>query len=248
MPSMTRETKRGQATGSSTRTARSARLVTGDAAAGGGTSGAPVTAATSRAMPSTDRQSARFGVILSVISASSSCEHVAHVGAHGRVVGQREQARGIGVDAELARRSTACPAIRRRASSRRRCEARREALRRRSRTGAFMPAAALGAPQTMRKALGRTDVDRAHAQAIGVRMRIDLVDPAHDDAGEGRGGRLGRLDLEPGHRQPFAQARGIERGIDHRAQPAFGEFHGDLANWRRKRRSFSKNRRRSLTP
>ena len=91
--------------------------------------------------------------------------------------------------------------------------------------GASMPTAALGAPQTIAQRLGRADVDQAHAKAIGVRMRIDLVDPPHDDAGEGWGGRFGRLDFEPRHRQLLAQARGVERGIDHRAQPAFGELH-----------------------
>ena len=91
-------------------------------------------AATSRAMPS-DRQA--VGAVRRDLERDQrvvELEHVADVGAHGRVGGQREQARGIGVDAELAAPSTACPAIRRRAWSRPRCEARREAPRRRSRT------------------------------------------------------------------------------------------------------------------
>ena len=117
--SMTRDTKRGQATASSTRTARSARLVTGDVAAGGGTSEAPVTAR-DLARDAEHRQA--VGPVRRDLERDQrivELQHVAHVGAHGRVVRQREQARGIGVDAELAGRSTACPAIRRRAWSRR---------------------------------------------------------------------------------------------------------------------------------
>ena len=63
--------KRGHASGSSTRTGRTPSKVTGVAFTSGNTSGAPVMAATSCAIPAIDRQSARLGVILSVTSVSS---------------------------------------------------------------------------------------------------------------------------------------------------------------------------------
>src|SRR5690348_1276931 len=72
MLSMTRAAKRGQAPASSMRTPRVAALPTGACASVGSVNGAPVIAETSRAMPTIDRQSGRFGVSLIVISASSS--------------------------------------------------------------------------------------------------------------------------------------------------------------------------------
>ena len=48
-----------------------------------------------------------------------------------------------------------------------------------------MPAAALGAPQTICNGVGAAGVDSAHAQAVGVRMRLDSVDLADDDAVNG---------------------------------------------------------------
>ena len=71
MPSIRRATKRGQACSSITRTARVPLYVTGVGGTTGRCNGAPVIAATSRAMPASDRQSARLGVSFSVISVSS---------------------------------------------------------------------------------------------------------------------------------------------------------------------------------
>ena len=243
----------------------------GDGAAA--TSGAPVTAATSRAMPSTDRQSARFGVILSVISVSSSCEHVADVRTHASVRRQLEQARGIGVDAELAR--GAQHSLRFDAAHRRRGDAkaagklRADGCARRLHAGGGVGRAADDA-----QALGRADVDRAHAQAIGVRMRIDLVDPARRRRRRraGRPARTTRLRARPSsavRTSPRCRAadrpscaasvRRISSESSAPARPPEGRWRllggsersergGRHANWRRKRRSFSKNRRRSLTP
>ena len=68
-------------------------------------SGAPVIAATSRAMPASDRQSARLGVILSVISVSSSAS-ASRSGVPGVSDGvEREQAARVVVDAELLGRA-----------------------------------------------------------------------------------------------------------------------------------------------
>ncbi len=94
--------------------------------------------------------------------------------------------------------------------------------------GAFIPATALGAPQTIGKPLGHTDVDDADLQPIGVRVRIDALDVADDDPREGRGGERRFLDFEPGHRQPFAQLGAADRRIGHRAQPVLGKLHADI--------------------
>ena len=66
MPSMMRAAKRGQASASSIRTPSVAVLAVGTSAIGGNSSGAPVIAATSRAMPTRETQSGRFGVSLIV--------------------------------------------------------------------------------------------------------------------------------------------------------------------------------------
>ncbi len=71
MPLMMRPQKRGQASGSSTRTPRPGLPAPDTGCSGSGTSGAPVTAATSRARPRIDRQSARFGVSLTSSTESS---------------------------------------------------------------------------------------------------------------------------------------------------------------------------------
>ena len=76
-----------------------------------------------------------------------------------------------------------------------------------------MPAAALGAPQTICSRCVAADVDGAHAQAVGVRMRLDLVDPRDDHVREGRRGGYRLLDLEPGHRQLVAQRLRRQRRI-----------------------------------
>ena len=133
-----RDTKRGHASGSSTCTARCRRLVTGVVAALGGLSGAPVTAATSRAMPRIDRQSARFGVILSVMSASSRSRRSRTLAPTGR----RPATRASPQHRRRCRArwpSTACLAIRRRAWSWPRCEVRPAGWRRRSRRAPSCP-------------------------------------------------------------------------------------------------------------
>ena len=84
-------------------------------------------------------------------------------------------------------------------------------------------------------------VDAADAQALGVGMRRDRVDPRDHDAGERRCGACRVLDFEARHRQRIGEPRAVQRRIDERAQPVFGEFHRGLryANCLRKRRSFS---------
>ena len=81
----------------------------------------------------------------------------------GRIVG----------DAELAAPSTACPATRRRASPP--CVIVRPpgSTAPTCAHGTFMPAATLGAPQTIDSGAAPADVDAAHRQTVGVRMPLD---------------------------------------------------------------------------
>ena len=224
--------------------ARGAALA-GDRARGspaGATSGAPVMAATSRAMPSIDRQSARLGVSFSVISVSSSASAARRSAPTTRVVGQREQSGRVVVDAEFLRRAQ--HALRfdaahrrargsrgRRAAARRRarrapsCRRRRWARRRRS---------AAARPRRRRRCT------RAGGRRSGCGATASIR--ADDDAGERRRGGRGVLDFEARHRQLVAQARRVERRI----RPAcaasvrrISSMAGPYANWRRKRRSFS---------
>ncbi len=218
MPSMIRPTNRGQAAGSSTRTSRRMAEATGTGAAAGGTSGAPVTAATSRAMPSSDRQSARLGVSFSVISVSSSASASRSEGADRRIGGQGEQARRVVVDAEFLRRAQhplrRDPAyggrLDRHAARKQRADQRAGHLHAGRRVGR-------AAHDGQRRA--GTGVDRAQAQPVGVGMRRHRLDPRHDDARKRRRRRRRLLDLEPGHRQPLAKRCRVELRIDQRAQP-----------------------------
>jgi hypothetical protein len=76
-------------------------------------------------------------------------------------------------------------------------------------------------------------------------MPGDVQHMGDDDIVELRGDRVEFLDLEAGHGQQMGEFLARQLGIDEGTQPGFGEFH---ANCLRKRRSPSKNRRRSLTP
>ena len=90
--------------------------------------------------------------------------------------------------------------------------------------------------------------DLADGQLVGVRMALDREHFAHDDALEITGGRLDRLDLESAHREPRRERRGIASGIHPFAEPGEADAHVQpRLNCARKRRSFSKNMRRSLT-
>ena len=253
MPSISRATKRGHASGSSTRTGRTPSNVTGVAATAGGTNGAPVMAATSCAMPAMDRQSARLGVILSVISVSSSAS-ASRTGVPGARAGS-SASRPLAsssmpssfAEHSIPRDSTPRIVARLIATP-------PGSTAPSSAHGASMPTAALGAPHTIASASGppTSTVHTRRRSAFG--CGATAVDARDDHAGERRRRRRGLLDLEARHRQPVGQVRARQRRIAHRAQPVFGEFHRlirfrcisiracrcrDQANWRRKRRSFS---------
>ena len=155
--------------------------------------------------------------------------------------------------------STACRGSRRRASCRPRCGTARSRLRSpaaaRRRPARTAPSCRRARSARRRRSSSGSPAPTSTWQtrsrsAFGMRRRPSSTSPTTTPS---NGGATGRsvLDLEAGHRQPLARARAVvERRIAELAQPGFGELHGESAqaNWRRKRRSFSKNRRRSSTP
>src|SRR5580658_8646487 len=83
-------------------------------------------------------------------------------------------------------------------------------------------------------------------------MAFDLHHLCDKHIGEGWRDMLDVLDFEPRHRQATAQFIEVRLDRDEFLEPAQRQFHeaASLAdrNWPRKRKSFSKNRRRSSTP
>ncbi len=76
-------------------------------------------------------------------------------------------------------------------------------------------------------------------------------DFADDNAVEAVAMRLDTVHLVADHRQSVREFIRLHGRIDPFTQPFFGEFHLPTfryLNWRKKRRSFSKNVRRSSTP
>ena len=201
-------------------------------------------AATSRAMPSSDRQSARLGVSLSVISVSSSAS------------ASRRSAPG----GERRRRARAGPPRRRRCPSSfaehsmplRLDAAHRRALDREA-AGQHARRRARTAPSCRRRrwarrrrscsALAAAGVDRAHAQAVGVRDAARRARCAR----RRRRRTAARRARRPRPRGPAIVSRVAQRPRCRAADrhsvrsQCFGEFHraDPYANWRRKRRSFS---------
>ncbi|MNU38697.1 hypothetical protein D3C71_273740 [compost metagenome] len=75
------------------------------------------------------------------------------------------------------------------------------------------------------QAFAGTVVDLADAQLVGVRVRSDIDDMAHDHAGEGGCGGHGVFDFQAGHGEPVREFVGCDRGVDQRTQPGFGKLH-----------------------
>ncbi len=71
----------------------------------------------------------------------------------------------------------------------------------------FMPARALGAPQTTCIGLAVADVDHADAQLVGVRMLLGGDDVGDDESLEQRRLVLDTLDLEPDHGELVGDCR-----------------------------------------
>ena len=81
------------------------------------------------------------------------------------------------------------------------------------------------------------EVDLAHAQAIGVRVRLDVEHAPDDEAAcIGHAVVVNRLDLRAGHRQALLDLAHAQRRIAVFAQPCQRDAH---QNWSKKRRSFS---------
>ena len=76
--------------------------------------------------------------------------------------------------------------------------------------------------------LGPTGVDLAHAQAVGLGVRLGRDDAGHHHPREGRGHGTQVLDLHAGHGQQVGQGLAAQRGVAELAQPRLGELHGGL--------------------
>ncbi len=95
------------------------------------------------------------------------------------------------------------------------------------------------------RAAGR---DLADGQLVGTRMLLDGQHFPDDDALEIARSRLDRFDLDPAHRETRGQRSRVHAGIHPFAEPGKADAHAQpRLNCARKRRSFSKNMRRSLT-
>ena len=70
-------------------------------------------------------------------------------------------------------------------------------------------------------------INPAHAQLIGVGVRLDRIDARDNDAGKLGGDRIGFLDLKPCHRQAMRELVGADGGIDQCAQPGLGKLHDE---------------------
>jgi hypothetical protein len=100
------------------------------------------------------------------------------------------------------------------------------------------------------------DVDRlfspgaylANAEAIRVRVLLGFDDFGNDDAVETIALDPNAINFQPQHRQLMPKCLRIEVRVDPFAQPRFYNLHRAYLNCLRKRRSFSKNVRRSVTP
>ncbi len=213
---MTRPAKRGQAAGASRRTSNRSRVAGGTGSSAGGVSLRATIAATSRATPSTDSTSPRFGVTLSVRIVSSRAS-ASRSGVPGHeLVRQLEDALVLLRQAEFARRAEHAvrldaaqlrpaesrspqPAARPRRRAAFSCQRARWARRRR-------PEAAAGPPpatwQTVSLSASGWRLDREHL--------------ADHDALEVAGGGLDRFDLEAAHgeaRRESPPDRGRHRPI-----------------------------------
>ena len=195
---------------------------------------APVIAATSRAMPSIDRQSARFGRELQRDQRVVESERLPQVGAERERRGQHEQARRVvgrvpssvaehsmpcdstprivvRADREAAGQLRAVDGARARASRRRRSARRRRSCRR-------------SAPPT-------STVQTRSRSASGCCSTLSILPTTTPRERRARR-RATSSTSSPAIVSASAQPVGVERRIDERAQPVFGEFHRRSARHR----------------
>ncbi len=95
-----------------------------------------------------------------------------------------------------------------------------------------------------------TDLDLTDLQLVRIRMRRDTCDPADRHGRKCRGRGRGAVDLEPRHGELRDDPGRVHGRVHPLAEPALADFHrtAPWLNWRRKRKSLSKNSRKSLTP
>ena len=117
-------------------------------------------------------------------------------------------------------------------------------------TATVWPAATFGAPQTIVDRLGLADLDRADAQAVGVRV-LDGLEHVADDVVLGRGRAVAEpaLDLRAGQRQARGQLLGPEtRGRSTRAAIRAGRASADAPELLEEAQVVVEDRRRSGMP
>ncbi len=158
----------------------------------------------------------------------------AHVLAHGRVVGQDEQAAVVVRQFELARRAEHALAFHAAQLAEFDLEAFAVGLRRQRgadhRTRHLDSRAHIGRAAHDVQARARSCIDLAYAQAVGVRVARDFEHLRDDDTGERRRGRARLFHFHARHREQLGQLGAAEVGVAELAQPGFGELHGGL--WR----------------
>ena len=217
----------------------------------GPASAAPVSAATSRAMPSTDIASPRLGVTFRSSTASSSSRYSRSAVPSGRIGGQLEDAARRSPPGPAPWPSTSMPC-----DSTPRSFAR---LDRQAHPGSVAPTVGQRALQS-RARIGRAahDLHRrsraaahaTHLQLVGLRMRLGAQDLRHHHTGERRrcAARAPRARSRPWSGARRARAR-PRAGVTQSPASDSGSFmRSKVRNCLRKRRSLSKNSRRSLTP
>ena len=204
--------------------------------------------ATSRAMPSTDMASPRFGVTLSSRISSSSCRYARRSLPTGASAGSSR------MPSEVSARPSSFAEHNMPKDSTPRSFAALMALSPGSfaptvASAVLSPARAFAAPQTI--CSGSPDRrDLAHLQLVGLRMRAASRISATTTPVNGGAAVSMRFELEAGHRQPRAQllARSTGTSTHSRSHESGTLMAQPALNCARKRRSFSKNRRRSFTP
>ncbi len=242
-PETQRPTKRGQSPGSSTSTVR--RSATGGPASttsvGGKRSVAPVMAATSRASPTIERASPRFG--FTSTSRTVSPYRAVSSAPSGVSAGQDEDPVGVDGQPELVAGAEHPVAD----------DAHLLGALDAPVTGQDGPwqrdrdplaGGDVRRPADDLERLPCPDVHRRQREPVGARVLLDGQQLADDDVAPVGAPRLDALDLHPEHRQALGEDLGGEVDVDVLAQPAERDPH---RNCSRKRRSFSMYSRRSPT-
>ena len=211
----------------------------------------PVSAATSRATPSTDIESPRFGVDLEFEHRVVERQVLAQRSADGRISRQFEQARrGLAArPSSFAEHSMPADSTPRSFAALIVQSARQHRAHRGERR---LQTERAHSPRRRRSAAARRAVSTlADAQLVGFRMRRDRrrSRPTTTPLNAGAAGSSA-FDFEARKRQATRELLRRSQGMStHSREPGQRQLHDHPPrNWRRKRRSFSKNSRRSFTP